>query len=112
MALHRLQAAIRYSAASGLAGWSKAQMDVRFQQAVHINPGLPNEEAPVNEVEADGTDEIFRCDLPLMDEAAAIDAMNTLSAASVWTQAKALTANQESWIQHHTCHHDANPPQP
>ena len=106
--LHRVRARVRYPASSGLAGWSHAQMDVRYGQAVHIREGEPAEEAPVNEVVDDGDYQVFRCDLPLMDEAAAIDAFATLTTASVWGEALTLDPvdGDPSWIERHECDHD------
>lgn len=112
MALHRILAHMRYSTASGLATWCRDNMAVRFAQAVHVNPGLPNEEAPVNEVVDEGATQRFRCDLPLMNEAHAADAFNTLSTASVIVQTLPLPGSapgetRPSWVEHHTCDHDA-----
>ena len=109
--LHRIRAEVAYPTTSWLAVWSRDQMAVRHGQAVHINPGAANEEPPVNEAvdQGDGTS-VFRCDLPLMDESAAVDALATLTAASVWVQAVDLPAidgiPRPSWVEHHLCDHD------
>jgi len=111
MTLHRLRAEIAYPTTSGLTVWSRDQMAVRHSQAVHINPDAGNEEPPANETadQGDGTS-IFRCDLPLMDEAAAVDALATLTTASVWGQAVDLPdvdgTPRPSWVEHHLCDHD------
>ena len=109
--LHRVRARVRYPASSGLATWSRDQMAVRHGQAVHINEGAANEEAPANEVVDLGDDtHLFRCDLPLMDEAHAADALATLTADSVFSQALAIPdymgGESPSWVEHHTCDHD------
>lgn len=102
---------VTYPTSSGLAVWSRDQMAVRHGQAVHINPGAANEEAPLNEVvdQGDGTS-IFRCDLPLMDEAAAVDALSTLTTAAIWQQALPLPdldgEPTPAWVEHHLCDHD------
>ena len=109
--LHRLRARQRHTNTSGLASWCRDQMAVRYGQAVHINPDTPNEEAPVNMVAdlGDGTT-LFACDLPLMDEAAAVDALATLSDLNVLGQS--LTIDDDmgegspSWVEHHLCDHD------
>lgn len=82
-------------------------MVVRHGQAVHIRQGEPAEEAPVNEVDTDGDPHLFRCDLPLMDEAAAADALATLSDATVLGQS-VLVGEAPSWVEHHQCDHDEN----
>jgi hypothetical protein len=91
-------------------------MSVRFTQAVTIKPGLNNEEKPRNEVVDDGDYEIFRCDLPLQDEAAAEDAFATLTAASVFdpyaVDFEDGDMTSPSWIEHHKCHHDETPQKP
>ena len=109
--LHRLRAEVAHPTSSGLSVWYSQQMAVRYGQAVHINPGAANEEAPANEVvdQGDGVT-VFRCDLPLMDEAAAVDALATLTTASVWVQAVDLPdidgIPRPSWVEHHLCDHD------
>ena len=108
--LNRVRARVRYPASSGLATWSRDQMHVRHGMAVHIRQGEPNEEPPANEVVdlGDGT-HLFRCDLPLMDEAHAADALATLTAASVFGQALPIpdeTGESPSWLERHTCDHD------
>lgn len=111
--LNRLRARVRYPTSSGLATWSRDQMAVRFDQAVHINPGAANEEAPQNYITDLGDDtELFVCDLPLMDEAAATDALATLTDASVFGQALSIESDegtQPSWVEHHACDHDESP---
>lgn len=112
--LHRLRARIRYPKTSGLAGWSKAQMGVRHGQAVHIKQGQTNEEPKKNQIVDDGDYEIFECDLPLLNEAHAQDAFNTLGAESVWVQAVNLDDGEQSssWIEYHLCRHDETSQQP
>ncbi len=114
MALNRIRANVRYPKSSGMAIWSRDQMSVRYTQAVTIKPGLNNEEQPYNEVVEDDADhEIFRCDLPLQDEAAAEDAFATLTAASVFAPyAVDFKDGIPSWIDHHKCHHDETPQKP
>lgn len=110
MAINRVMARIVYTKVSGLSTWSRDQMSVRYGQATAIKKGLKNEENPKNEVIEDpenSDNEIFVCDLPLSDSTYAEDAYNTLSAASVWTQAL-----EGSYIEHHICHHDETPQQP
>ncbi len=123
MALNRIRANVRYPKSSGMATWSRDQMGVRYTQAVTIKPGLNNEEQPFNEVvEDDAYHEIFRCDLPLEDSAAAEDAFATLSDASVFG-AYAVDFEFDfsdvygdmtwpSWIEHHKCRHDETPQMP
>ena len=102
--LHRVRARMRFTAASGMAGWCHAQMGVRHGQAEHIRPGGPAEEAPLNEVAGEGADQVFTCDLPLADEAAAVDAVSTLTAASVLAWASEYRVSRER------CRHDETPP--
>lgn len=109
--LHRIRAHIAYPTGSGLAVWSRDQMQVRYGQAVHINESLANEEPPVNVVTDDDDVQVFRCDLPLMNEAAAAtDALATLTTAAVWGQALPLPdvdgGPTPSWVEHHLCDHD------
>ena len=77
-------------------------MAVRFGQAAHIRQGEPAEEPPVNVVVGD----LFRCDLPLMDEAHAIDALATLSDATVLGATVVDAEGAASWVEHHVCDHD------
>ncbi len=106
--LHRVRARVRYPASSGLAAWSRDQMVVRHGQAVHIRQSEPAEEPPVNEVIDAGDTHVFRCDLPLADEAAAVDAFATLTTGSVWGEALTLDLvdGDPSWIERHECDHD------
>jgi len=77
-------------------------MVVRYGQAVHIRQGEPAEEAPVNVVDGD----LFYCDLPLMDQAAAEDALATLSDANVLGLSLPLSAEGDlSFVEHHLCDH-------
>jgi len=77
-------------------------MLVRYGQAVHIREGEPAEEAPLNEVDGD----VFRCDLPLMDEAAAVDALATLSDHNVLGLTVPLDDEGTlSWVEYHLCDH-------
>ena len=117
--LNRVRARIRFTASSGMAGWAKAQMDVRYGQAVHINEGDPNEEPAVNQVTEDGADhEIFTCDLPLMDAAHADDAYNTLTAESVFNSTYVSGFDDgeggvtPSYVERHDCFHDTTPNMP
>lgn len=108
MLLHRVRAEFRFRRSLGLATWCRDNMAVRFQQAVHIRPGERGDEPPVNEVIADGSRDVFRCDLPLMDEAHAIDAVNTLAAATVLGLSEplpVLDASVPSWVERHICDH-------
>ena len=113
--LHRIRAHMRFTVASGLATWCRDNMQVRFEQAVHVNEGLANEEPKRNEVTDHGSHEEYHCDLPLMDEAHAIDAFNTLSDANVLGQSLAIPDEdgaRPSWVERHTCHHEQVPVQP
>ena len=114
MALNRIRAKVRYTKSSGMATWSRDQMGVRFTQAVYVKPGLNNEEQPRNEVVEDDIDhEVFHCDLPLQDSAAANDAFATLTDASVFgPYAMDFDDGSPSWIEHHKCRHDETPQQP
>ena len=107
--LNRVRAHMRFTRNSGLATWCRDNMQVRYDQAVHIRQGEPAEEAPVNEVVQDGSRDEFRCDLPLMDEAHAIDAVNTLSAATVLGQSEPIPneidGSRPSWVERHRCDH-------
>ena len=108
--LHRVRAHMRFTRNSGLATWCRDQMAVRYEQAVHIRQGEPAAEAPVNEVVQDGSRDEFRCDLSLMDEAHAIDAVSTLSAATVLGQSEPIPnetgGSLPSWAERHQCDHD------
>ena len=82
-------------------------MAVRYQQAVHIRPGEAAEESPSNVVDGD----LFRCDLPLADEAAARDAFATLSDHNVLGQTvplDGLDGPVASWVEYHLCDHAEN----
>ena len=99
---------MRFTADSGLAQWARDNMQVRYEQAVHIREGEPSSEEPVNEVSEDGEHRLFRCDLPLMDELHAIDAFNTLTDANVLGQATAIPdsdGDMPSWVELHECDH-------
>ena len=107
--LDRVRAHMRFTRNSGLATWCRDNMQVRYQQAVHIRPGEAAEEAPVNEVTDDGDRQVFRCDLPLMDEAHAIDAFATLTDANVLGQSEPHPSQDEavpSWVDRHQCDHE------
>ena len=85
--------------------WCHDQMAVRYGQAVHIRAGEPAEEVPVNLVAGD----TFRCDLPLADEAAAQDALATLSdhnVLGVTVPMVDLDTSTPSFVEVHTCDHD------
>ena len=114
MALHRIRARLRFTTASGMATWCRDNMAVRHGQAVHINEGLANEELKFNEVVASGdSHQEFRCDLPLMDEAAAVDAFSTLTPQSLKDQMVPLEDEESiAFVEHHTCGHDESPPLP
>ena len=106
--LNRVRARMRFTAASGLATWCRDQMQVRYGQAVHINAGEPNEEVPINEVVDDGDWQVFGCDLPLADEAAAADAVATLGDHNVLGQSEphpTFDGSTPSWVEHHSCDH-------
>ena len=83
--------------------WCHDQMAVRYQQAVHIRQGEAAEESPSNVVDGD----LFRCDLPLMDEAAAQDAFATLSDHNVLGVTVPLDGDDPapSWVEYHLCDH-------
>jgi len=108
--LHRVRAQINFPAASGLAVWCHAQMDVRHQQAVHINEGLNNQELKYNTA----VGETFTCDLPLLDEAAANDALATLGDHNVLGLSLPIINDigpvtrdpKPSWVEYHLCDHD------
>ena len=111
MAINRVRARLRFTNASGLAAWAEANMAVRYNQAISINEGLANEELKRNEVVADGPNHsVFNLDVPLMDEANAIDAFNTLNAPSVAAQIE-VEEGGLCFIERHTCYHDEDPPQ-
>jgi hypothetical protein len=109
MLLHRVRAIIQFQQAQGLATWCRDNMAVRFAQAVHIRPGEMGDEPAVNEVvAAPNSRQVFRCDLPLMDEAHAIDAVATLSDANVLGQSEPTPAADRtapSWVERHVCDH-------
>ena len=108
MPLHRVRAHMRFTRNSGLATWCRDQMAVRYEQAVHIREGEPAAESPVNEVTDDGDRQVFRCDLPLMDEAHAVDAVATLGDHNVLGQSEPHPdpdSPQPSWVEHHECDH-------
>ena len=107
--LNRVRAHMRFTRNSGLATWARDNMQVRYEQAVHIRQGEPAEEAPVNEVVDDGDRQVFRCDLSLMDEAHAIDAFATLTDANVLGQSEPHPDDDgpvPSWVDRHQCDHD------
>ena len=107
--LHRVRAAVRFTQQSGLATWCRDNMAVRYQMAVHIRPGTQADEEPVNVVVQDGQHQVFRCDLPLMDSAHAIDALTTLSAPTVLGVSEPLPSGEgarPSWVEYHVCDHD------
>jgi len=103
---------MRFEPASGLAGWAHAQMQVRYGQAKQIRPLDPAEERPVNEVRGAA----FVCDLPLLDEAAALDAVATLGDANVLGRSLPLEVEvpdgsslhpdpRPSFVEYHLCGH-------
>lgn len=104
--LHRLRARLQFNPGFGLAQWCHDQMTVRYEQAVHIRQGEPATEPKTNVVDGD----LFYCDLPLMDEAAAEDALATLSAPTVLGVSVPLgsggVANPApSFVEYHLCDH-------
>lgn len=112
MPLNRIRAKLRFTNSSGMAAWCQANMGVRHGQAVHINEGLANEESKKNEVVADGASHsIYSCDLPLMNEAHAIDAYSTLMAIMAWVQPFASAEDGVNFLERHTCYHDEETPQ-
>lgn len=95
-----------FSAGSGLAQWCHDQMVVRYGQAVHIREGELAEEPKTNVVDGD----LFYCDLPLMDQAAAEDALATLSDENVLglslpMQSDVVEDPQPSYVEYHLCDH-------
>lgn len=114
--LNRLRANIRFTKSSGLATWSRDQLNVRYGQAVHINEGLANEELAINEILPDNTStdhEVYKCDIPLSDYANAKDAFDTITAASVFheTHVSGFPGEVEgevtsSWVELHECDHN------
>lgn len=97
---------MRFTRQSGLATWCRDNMGVRYQMAVHIRPDEPGEEEPVNEVTRAGNSDVFRCDLPLMDEAHALDAVATLGAIIGQSQPHPDPDGAEpSWAEYHRCDH-------
>lgn len=101
MLLNRLRARMLFPAGHWGPTWCRDQMAVRHGQALYIRQGEPAEEAPVNLVDGD----LFVCNLPLMDEAAAIDALATLSDANVLGVTIPDLEGIPSWVEHHTCDH-------
>lgn len=101
---HRIKAKMIWQVASGMAAWCEAQMAVRYTQSVYIRQGDPEEEAPFNEADTSGNPHVFTCDLILGNEAAAIDAFNTLTSASLmaWLE----DTDEVSYVEHHKCYHD------
>lgn len=102
---------MRFPTSSGMATWCRDNMAVRHEQAVHINDGTEAEEPKRNEVTDDGDHQIFRCDLPLMDDAHAADAFSTINGVMGWAVPLGDEAGP-SWVEHHTCHHDETPGKP
>lgn len=106
--LYRLRAWMRFPTGHWGPQWCYDQMTVRYGQAVHIRQGELAEEVPINVVEGD----LFYCDLPLMDQIAAQDALATLSDPNVLGQTIALDnvegTPQPSWVEYHFCDHDEN----
>jgi hypothetical protein len=104
--LHRVRAHMRFPEGHWGPQWCYNQMVVRYGQATHIRPGEPDKEPPINEVDGD----VFRCDLPLMNEAHAIDALATLSDHNVLGVTIPVQVDgdevQLSWVERHTCDHD------
>lgn len=104
--LHRVRARMRFPRSSGMGTWARDNMAVRYQQAVHIREGEAAAEAPVNEVLRDGNRDIFVCDLPLMDQAHAQDAVETLAAISPFSEPHPeLEGPEPSWVEYHLCDH-------
>lgn len=105
MALHRLRAHMRFPEGHWGPQWCYDQMTVRYGQATHIRQGEPSEESPVNIV--DGA--FFRCDLPLVDESAALDALATLSDQNILGQTIPIEPGEDyepSWVEYHLCDHE------
>ena len=98
---------MRFTRNSGLATWARDNMAVRYQQAVHIRPGEAAEEPPVNEVTDDGDRQVFRCDLPLMDQAHAQDAVETLAAIFPFSEPEddGEGGTTPAYVEYHQCDH-------
>ena len=108
MAINRVRARLRFTNASGLATWAKANMEVRYTQAIHLNEGLANEELKKNDFIADGASHgMYELDIPLMNEAHAIDAYNTLNAIMAWVVPE---TDGDCFLERHTCYHDEGSP--
>lgn len=113
MAINRIRARLRFANSSGMAAWCKSNMAVRLTQATHLNENLANEELKKNEVTADGASHsIYECDLPLMNEAHAISAYDTLNSITAWVVSFANPDEEgHCFIERHTCYHDEEEPQ-
>ena len=110
MAINRVRARLRFTNASGMAAWAKANMEVRYTQAIHLNEGLANEELKKNDFIADGASHgMYELDIPLMNEAHAIDAYNTLNAIMSWVVPENPNS-EECFLERHTCYHDEGTP--
>jgi len=104
--LHRVRARMRFTRNSGMATWCRDNMAVRYQQAVHIRQGEAAEEQPINEVVDDDDRQVFVCDLPLMNQAHAEDAVNTLAAVFPFSEPLPSQDGAEpSWVEYHQCDH-------
>jgi hypothetical protein len=103
--IHRVRARVRYPAASWLAFWCRDQMAVRAGQAAHLADVWSGSTPPTNKVVDEGGTHVFICDLPLQNEAHAVDAVATLTAASVWLHVLPLDvvdgSEMSSWVERH-----------
>ena len=109
---YRVQTSVLFPKSSGMATWCKDQMDVRYDQAVHLKEGEKNEEQKKNKVvEIDADNERFICDLPLLDQDHAQDAFNILTDDSVWFYAIGADNEEDvgSYVNLHKCGHDEMP---
>jgi len=108
VSIQRLRCTMRFSTASGMAPWAEAQMAVRHGMARDIErTGEPKR----NEVLASRDTQVLECDLPLLDAAHARDAYDTLLAVRAWV-VPATGDEAPSFVEHHICHHDEDPPGP
>ena len=106
MLLYRVMAYLWFPTSSGMATWCRDQMAQRYDVATIANPGMPEEESPVNKVVDVEDRQLYVCDLLLHEEAWAIDSVATLGDASVLAWLDEPVDEGPSYVGWHPCTHD------
>ena len=114
MAVWKVKGRMRWTTASGLGAWARAQNAVRLSQATTLRPGDGRAvEASYDEVTPEGH-YIFTMVFPSNRQKLANDTFDTLTAPSVTDAAwmHPVTEDDFSKVTVHQCNHDIVPPTP